>query len=141
MNQFSIDRRTGVLLVKFAGAMTIDRLRAFDEEVKALVAAEGPMPAIIDFTEVSSVDVETTAVVDRGGSRRQMVGQPRVFVSTNPLLFGLLRLYGAYQEAIDEKAPLVVTSLAEAFEALSVVDPKFEPVAISSRPSEGTDSI
>jgi len=33
MNQFSIDRRTGVLLVKFAGAVTIDRLRAFDEEV------------------------------------------------------------------------------------------------------------
>ena len=42
---------------------------------------------------------------------------------------------------MDEKAPLVVASLAEAFDALSVVDPKFEPVAIPSRPSEGTDSI
>ena len=87
------------------------------------------------------MDVETTAVVDRGGSRRQMAGQPRVFVSTNRFLFGLLHPYGPYQEAIDEKAPLVVTSLAEAFDAPSVVDPKFEPVAIPSRPSEGTDSI
>ena len=134
MNQFSIDRATGVLLVRFAGAVTVESLKAVDEEVKALIAVEQPMPAIIDFTEVTFVDVETTAVVDRGVSERLMAGQPRVFVSTNPLLFGLLRLYGAYQEGIDEKAPLVVTSLAAAFEALSVGDLKFEPVAIPSRP-------
>ena len=61
--------------------------------------------------------------------KREPVGEP-------------LSLTGAeLQEAMDEKAPLVVTSLAEAFDALSVVDPKFEPVAIPSRPSEGTDSI
>jgi hypothetical protein len=136
MNQFSIDRRTGVLLVQFNGAVTVETLRKFDEEVKALMAVEGAMPAIVDFTGLTSVDLATPAVVERGGRQRLMPGQPRVFVSANSLLFGFLRVYGAYQDGIGEKAPIVVSLLSEAFRALSVTDPQFEPVTIPSGLSE-----
>jgi hypothetical protein len=93
------------------------------------------MPAIIDFTEITSVDLATSSVIERGHSQRLMPGQPRVFVSPNTLLFGCLRLYGAYQEGLGEKAPVVVSSLIDAFEALSMIDPQFELLTRPSQPS------
>jgi hypothetical protein len=47
-------------------------------------------------------------------------------------LFGLLRLYSTHQDNRGEKAPTIVRSMAEAFELLSLSEPKFEPVAMAT---------
>ncbi len=130
MIQFAIDRESGVLLVKFEDSLTVESLNALDSELKGFVAREGTMPTIIDFTDVMSVDVPVSTLVTKGKSPALMPGQPRVFVVTDTLLFGLLRLYGTYQDDSGEKRPTIVRTLAEAFAALSLIDPTFEPIAI-----------
>lgn len=132
MSQFAIDRGNGVLLVKFEGSVTVESLIALDRELKSFIAREGMMPTVIDFTDISSVEVQTSTLIDRGKSRSLMPGQPRVFVATGSLLFGLLRVYGAYQDGYGERPPAIVRSLDEAFATLSLTDPKFEPIVIGS---------
>jgi hypothetical protein len=133
MNEFAIDRRNNVLLVKFGGPLTPASLETYNDQLRALVASEGTMAVVIDLTGVSSAGVETSTLVDRGRLPTVMPGQPRVFVAADPAMFGLLRVYAAHQEANGEKPPLVVQSLADAFRHLSLNDPQFEPIAIESR--------
>jgi len=130
ISQFAIDRGNGVLLVKFEGSLTAESLVAFDCELKSFIACEGIMPTVLDFTDISSVDVQISTLVDRGKNPSLMPGQPRVFVATGSLLFGLLRVYGAYQDGGGERPPAVVRSLADAFATLSLTDPEFEPIVI-----------
>lgn len=139
MSQFAIDRGNGVLLVKFEGSVTVESLIALDRELKSFIAREGMMPTVIDFTDISSVDVQISTLVDRGKNRSLMPGQPRVFVATKLLLFGLLRVYGAYQDGSGERPPTIVRSLDDAFATLSLTDPKFEPIVIGSEQA-GTSS-
>ena len=131
MSEFSIDRRNGVLLVKFAGSMTIESLDALDNELKAFVSREGTMPTIIDFTDVLAIEQSST-LADREKIRPLMAGKPRVFVSNRPLLYGMLRVYSAHQDIQGEKVPTIVSSLAQAFHELSLIDPEFEPVAMEA---------
>ncbi|MDP1963877.1 MAG: hypothetical protein Q8K93_16930 [Reyranella sp.] len=128
MSQFAIDRGNGVLLVKFEGSITVESLIALDRELKSFIAREGIMPTVIDFTDITSVDVQISTLVHRGKNRSLMPGQQRVFVATESLLFGLLRVYGAYQDGRGERPPMIVRSLGDAFATLSLTDPKFEPI-------------
>jgi anti-anti-sigma regulatory factor len=132
MNQFAIDRRNSVLLVTFSGAVTVEALIVLDDQMKDFIAHEGTMPTVIDFTDVSSVDANLATFVNRGKDRSLMTGQPRVFVAIDPLLFGLLRLYGTHQDIRGEQPPTIVHSVAEAFEALAVTEPTFELIAMGS---------
>ena len=130
MNQFAIDRRNGVLLVKLAGSMTRESLGVLDAEVKDVIAREGSMAAIFDFTDVAALRIQPSTAADRGRQPSVMAGKPRVFVTADPLLFGMLRVYAAYRDINGEKPPMVVRLLLEAFRELSLIDPKFEPLTI-----------
>lgn len=124
-----IDRNNGLLLVDFCGAFTAESLVVLDERLQAFVAREGVMPTIIDFTGVESVNIAVATLVHRGGQRSQLLGQRRIFVSSDLLLFGLLRLYGTYQENQGETPPITVRSLPEAFAELGISGPVFEPIS------------
>jgi hypothetical protein len=129
MIEMAIDRNNGLLLVEFCGPFTAESLVVFDERLKAFVAREGVMPTIIDFTGVESVNIAVETMVTRGGQRSQLLGQRRIFVSSDLLLFGLLRLYGAYQDSQGEIPPITVRSLPEAFAELGISGPMFEPIS------------
>ena len=133
MHQFAIDHRNGVLLIKFAGPISRESLDALNDQLQAFVASNGTMPMIIDLTDVPSTDLEVSTFVSRGQIHSQMTGKRRVFVADSPLLFGLLRIYGAHQDNTGGSAPVIVNSLAEAFVELSLVDPEFEP--LTSKPA------
>lgn len=49
--------------------------------MKDFVAREGSMPAIVDFTDVVSVEIQSSIVANRGQQHPVMVGMPRVFVT------------------------------------------------------------
>lgn len=128
MNQFALDRRNGVLLVTFAGPLTQKNLDAYNDELRGFVAREGTMATIVDLTGVPSASAESSALVSRGRLPSLMPGKPRVFVVGDAAMYGLLRVYAAHQEANGETPPRIVRSLAEAFKALSLTDPAFEPI-------------
>jgi hypothetical protein len=129
MIELAIDRSRGLLLVEFCGTFTEDSLVVLDEHLQAFVASEGVMPTIIDFTGVESVNIAVATMVHRGGQRSQLLGQRRIFVSSDLLLFGLLRLYGTHQDHQGETPPITVRSLPEAFAELGISRPMFEPIS------------
>src|SRR5215213_741576 len=129
MIELAIDRNNGLLLVEFRGPFTADSLVVLDERLQAFVARAGVMPTIIDFTGVESVNIAMATMVGRGGQRSQLLGQRRIFVSSDLLLFGLLRLYGTYQENQGETPPITVRSLPEAFAEWGISRPMFEPIS------------
>jgi hypothetical protein len=140
MTRLEIDRAKAVLLVTFAGAMTVESLAILDSQLTDFIAREGTMPTVIDFTAVTSVDVGVSSLANRGRGRTLMPGQPRVFVTTDMLLFGLLRLYSTHQDNRGERPPTIVRSLAEALALMSLCDPKFEPVTTAQSSSESSPS-
>lgn len=127
-----IERKQSVLMVKFSQRMTQEDLHQLDSAVVAFVKKEGATRGfLIDCTDVEDLAVPTGVFVRRGQRSANVVSdQERVYVMPQPDLFGMGRMYGTYQRMAGKKEPLVVKTLTEAFEALGLGDPMFEPVAL-----------
>jgi hypothetical protein len=124
MISLSVDRANRVLLVAFGGPVTVDSFTSLDDQVMHFIDRNGTMSTVIDFSAATSIEVQPSTLVHRGKNRSLMSGRPR----DSPLMFGLLRMYSTYQDDLGEMAPTSVLSLAQAFEALGLASPKFEPV-------------
>jgi len=127
-----IERKQSVLMVKFSQRMTQEDLHQLDSAVVAFVKKEGQTRGfLIDCTDVEDLAVPTGVFVRRGQRSANVVSdQQRVYVMPQPDLFGMGRMFGTYQRMAGKKEPLVVKTLVEAFEALGLSDPMFEPVAV-----------
>ena len=127
-----IERKQSVLMVKFSERMTQEDLHQLDSAVVAFVKKEGQTRGfLIDCTGVEDLAVPTGVFVRRGQRSANVVSdQQRVYVMPQPDLFGMGRMFGTYQRMAGKKEPLVVKTLVEAFEALGLSDPMFEPVAV-----------
>jgi hypothetical protein len=128
----SVDRKQSVLMVKFSSRMTQEDLNQLDTAVVAFVKKEGATRGfLIDCTDVEDLAVPTGVFVRRGQRSANVVSdQERVYVMPQPDLFGMGRMFGTYQRMVGKKEPLVVKTLLEAFEALGLSDPLFEPVPL-----------
>jgi len=128
----SVERKQSVLMVKFSSRMTQEDLNNLDTAVVAFVKKEGATRGfLIDCTDVDDLAVPTSVFVRRGRRSANVVSdQERVYVMPQPDLFGMGRMFGTYQRMAGKKEPLVVKTLLEAFEALGLSNPIFEPVTI-----------
>jgi hypothetical protein len=126
--KFERDRR--VLLVQFTGALDNEKLHGLDAEVVAFVKKEGtPNGFVIDCSQVDEVSVPTGEFVRRGQRAKNVVAdQDRVYVMPRADMFGLGRMFGTYQRMVGKKEPIVVKTLTEAFDALKLDDPNFQPL-------------
>lgn len=132
MFTLSVERKQSVLMVKFSSRMTQEDLNNLDTAVVAFVKKEGATRGfLIDCTDVEDLAVPTGVFVRRGQRSANVVSdQERVYVMPQPDLFGMGRMFGTYQRMAGKKEPLVVKTLTEAFEALDLSDPMFEPVPL-----------
>jgi len=137
MISLAVDRANTVLLVQFGGPVTIASLARLDAELMHFIARNGMMSTITDFSAVTTIDVQPAILVNRGNNRSLMSGRPRIFVTDNPLMFGLLRMYSTHQDNFGELPPNIVWSLPEAFEALGLTMPNFEAVVAGSTSQNG----
>ena len=121
------DYRYRVLLGRFSGMLTPDDLAALRQAVIDCVTKEGPSRGLGDFSDVRTVAVPTNVFVTLGNQTSGMSHQQRVLVMPEPELFGLGRLYSTYQRLSGNLEPLVVSSLQEAYDALQMTEPNFQP--------------
>jgi len=129
-----IDRRHNVVLVRLSGRVITDDLDRLDVTARQLVARQGPSRALVDFTNVDVFDIDLPAFVQRGQRAAIMTDQDRVYVTPRPDLFGLGRMFSTYQKIGGNREPLVVRTLDEAYRALELVDPEFEPLPLAESP-------
>ncbi|MBV9835149.1 MAG: hypothetical protein JO055_12125 [Alphaproteobacteria bacterium] len=131
------ERQHHVLLVRFSDRLARDDLARLDRDARAFVAEYGVSRGIVDFTAVEVVEIETAEFVRRGQQAAIMTGQDRVYVMPRPDLFGLGRMFSTYQKIGGNREPLIVRTLDEAYGALELVDPQFEPLPLAPRASNG----
>lgn len=123
---FNAERR--VLLVTYSTAISQAKLVELDGLLKGFVAHHGTTDTIIDFSGVPPGPIDTQELIARARMPSRMPGRRRFFVAGTDHAYGMLRLYGAHQEGIDETAPTIVRRLDEALAALGVAADSFAPV-------------
>lgn len=123
---FNAERR--VLLVTYSIAISQAGLVELDGILKDFVARHGTTDTIIDFSGVPPGPIDTNELIARARTPSRMPGRRRFFVTGTDHAYGMMRLYGAHQEGIDETAPTIVRRLDEALAALGVGAGSFVPL-------------
>jgi hypothetical protein len=127
--RFAFDRVNKILLLRREGRLTDELMAESQEAIRKYWAATDPSSGIDDFSEVTEFALSTEFI-------RQLVDQQqagdatrhtRVIVAPAPVVFGVARMFQILGE---RKRPdlQVVHTLDEAFAALGVQAPHFEPL-------------
>ena len=92
----------------------------------------------MDFSHVDAVEVTTDQIVARGMCPQIMTGQKRAIVA-NGVLFGMMRMFGAYQSR-DSVEPMIMRTLPEAYKALGLAAGDFHPIEVGTNIDVGSDA-
>jgi len=124
------DAHHNVLLTRFSGSYVVTDISLRDKAVGRFVARNGLARGIMDYSAVEAVDIPIEVVVARSAQPPLLPGQARVIVAPREPLWAMNRIFAAHRLFRQGEEPLLVRSIEEAYRALSMVDPVFEPVAI-----------
>jgi hypothetical protein len=122
------DRRFNVLLVRFAGIYSSQDISDWRVVALDFASRRGPAHVIRDLGSVDAIAVPASKIVQRGLQPPLFAGYRRVTVAPRPDLYETAHLFGVHQEQTGISPPTLVSSLDQAFRALDLVDPHFEPM-------------
>ncbi|MGE0421597.1 MAG: hypothetical protein AB7O88_05000 [Reyranellaceae bacterium] len=120
-----------ILLIRCAGVVTADELAGLVSLAREFVRQSGPRPTILDLSAICRLAAPTGLVVALAQRPPIMGDEARVYVAPAAEVFGLTRLYAAYQELAGFRPPTVARSLDEALRLLSPDDPDLRPCALA----------
>ena len=103
-----------------------------DRAVARFVAHNGLARGIMDFTDVETVDVSLDVIVRRCDQPPLLPGQDRVLVAPRSPAYGLNRVIAAHQLYRRGVEPLLVRTLEEAYRALAIEGPDFQPLEVDT---------
>ena len=124
------DGATKTLLATVDGVLTDEVWSALQDTVARFVAARGPHRRIVDFSAVTRVDVTQRELLARAsrapGPDDMTSGQ--AYVAPNDYLFALCRMFTMHRASQGMPAATVVRSRDDAYLALDLTNPDFQPV-------------
>jgi hypothetical protein len=123
-----LDRKHRVLLTRFSGTLRHEVLLAQAVAARRIAASEGPTRGLLDFSQVEAFDISVETLKTMGSRPQNIADQVRVYVIPNDDPFGAARMFGAYQDISGNIAPQIVRTMAEAYSALQMADPDFQPL-------------
>jgi hypothetical protein len=126
--QLLFDARHTVLMSRFHGTYVEADICVRDKAVARFVARHGLARGIMDFSAVEAVDVPIDYILKRAQAPPVLPGQARVIVAPREPAYSLNRIFAAHQLYSRKFEPLLVGTLEEAYRALAITDPAFEPL-------------
>jgi hypothetical protein len=117
-----------VLLARFFGILTPEDVLQFDEAARLIVAREGPLRGILDYSDIEIVAVPKTLLVQRARLPQISPGQERVLVAAKPETYEMARAYAAQQRDFGNVEPRVVPTLPDAYRLLGLDKPDFQAI-------------
>ena len=132
-HRFEFDAENKILLVRPEGRLTDEALLEVYAWIAKYSAATDARAGIFDFSLVTEFAASSDAIRNLARQEPAMpdaVHRPRVLVAPSTHVFGIARMF---QIVGEHKRPslTVVRTLDEAFAALGVQSPHFEPLALS----------
>lgn len=131
MFTIDFDSANSLMLVRFGGIFSADDFATLDELSDTFIADKHPTSIIYDFTAVETLAIAPDVVAMRARQELFCSRLRRAVIAPQAEIFGLVRLYGAYQAAAGFEAPMMASSMDEALALLEARDPHYEPVATS----------
>jgi|HubBroStandDraft_4_1064222.scaffolds.fasta_scaffold68354_4 hypothetical protein len=128
---FQFDPENKILLLRFEGRLTDKWMTELYWAVRKYSAATDAHAGIWDISEVTEFAVSPEFIRELAGrepAMRDATRRPRFLVA--PAMVGLA-VSRLYEIAVNDRNPLlkIVLSVDEAFAALGVQSPRFEPMA------------
>jgi hypothetical protein len=127
--RFEFDAKSQVLLVRFSGDVSEQRIEPFYSETTTQIERTRPRAAIFDFSKVTTFDVSP-------GSVRSMADAPplipetfcpRVIVAPAKHIFAMSRMFQMRGQR-SRPALSVVASMQEAWAEIGLDQPDFKPL-------------
>lgn len=127
---FELDATHRVLLFRFTGEVSEQRIGRFYNEAGAQIERIHPRAAIFDFTAVTSFDVSSGSVRSLAEASPLIldVACPRVVVAPATHIFGMARMFQILGGS-SRPSFTVVHSMAEALAVIGLAPPDFKPLA------------
>lgn len=127
---FELDATHRVLLFRFTGDVSEQRIGRFYNEAGAQIERIHPRAAIFDFTAVTSFDVSSASVRSLAAASPLIpdVACPRVVVAPATHIFGMSRMFQILGGS-SRPSFTVVHSMAEALAVIGFDTPDFKPLA------------
>jgi hypothetical protein len=127
---FELDATHRVLLFRFTGDVSGQRIGRFYSEAGIQIERIHPRAAIFDFTAVTSFDVSSASVRSLAAASPLIpdVACPRVVVAPATHIFGMSRMFQILGEN-SRPSLTVVHSMAEALAVIGLDPPDFKPLA------------
>lgn len=132
MFQLLFDARHNVLMTRLHGTYVESDITLRDKAVARFVARHGAARGIMNFSDIEAVEVTIDAVVRRSAGPALLEGQARVIVAPREPLWALNRIFAAHRLYRHGTEPLLVRTLEEAFRALAIDRPAFEPLELDA---------
>lgn len=115
-----------MLLVRLTGLFSSQDIEAHDRVVLSFVAREGEVRAIYDMSAVEAVAVPASKAMQRG--QAPAIIETRVVVMPPAASADFVHIMREQQRLAGHREPIPVATLEEAYLALGMTDPHFEPV-------------
>ncbi len=113
------DPRRRVLVVRFGKLLSQPGLEAMNAAVERFVKREGACPGILDLSAVEELALPSAFVAALARRKGSLAEQRRIIVAPTDEMFGLARMFGAYNDASGDLV-IVVRSLRQATDALGL---------------------
>jgi|HubBroStandDraft_3_1064219.scaffolds.fasta_scaffold538654_1 hypothetical protein len=120
------DAANEILATRLEGRVTEESTLELYQTIRKYMAATGARAVITDYTNATEIAISSGSIRSLA-SRKPPTTRPRILVLPQTYSYGLGRMYGLLQEPTN---PLlqVVHTIDEAFAALGVRSPHFEPL-------------
>ena len=127
---FELDATHRVLLFRFTGDVSEQRIGQFYGEAGTQIERLHPRAAIFDFTAVTSFDVSSASIRNLAAASPLIpdVACPRVVVAPATHIFGMARMFQILGES-SRPSFSVVHSMAEALAVIGLDPLDFKPLA------------
>lgn len=127
---FELDATHRVLLFRFTGDVSEQRIGRFYSEASAQIERIRPRAAIFDFTAVISFDISSASIRSLAAAAPLIpdAACPRVVVAPATHIFAMSRMFQILGGS-NRPSFTVVHSMAEALAAIGLDPPDFKPLA------------
>jgi len=126
---FEFDSAHRVLRCTMTELVTDEDLCEYCKAAAKHVQRRDPAASILNFTQVSSIEISSVTIRNLAASSPspQCASLPQFIVAPSDYGYGMARMFQLWGRQVRPELQ-VVRSLAEAYEAIGLEEPHFEPI-------------
>jgi hypothetical protein len=122
----SFHKKHRVVLARFSGVVSSEDLKQLDNALAALVAREGFVPGIFDFSTIEASAVPKSFLVTYARLPQILLAQERIIVAPQPEVYDLACAFAVQQRDSGNMEPKVVRDLEDAYRLFGVNEAGFQ---------------